>query len=218
MNRAKVDGRVVVWVHPNGSDSMWKDGKLVPAARAIIDNKGVILAIEPFRIGVDGAGERAPPPMKVASLVYAGYYYGYNRSLLAERVHDILTAVAYARFHQNAKSIHLVGFEKAGPWVVLARGLCGDAISRTAADVNGFRFEQVDNFDHEMMLPGALKYGGLLALAGTIAPHELYLHNTKGSGSPALLQAAYTAAGQANRLERHEAKSDAVAVVNWLLR
>ena len=34
-----------------------------------------------------------------------------------------------------------------------------------------------------MMLPGALKYGGLLALAGTIAPHELYLHNAKGAGT-----------------------------------
>src|SRR6185437_2210862 len=25
---------VVVWVHPDGADSLWKDGKLVPAARA----------------------------------------------------------------------------------------------------------------------------------------------------------------------------------------
>jgi hypothetical protein len=101
---------------------------------------------------------------------------------------------------------------------VLARGLCGDNVDRTAADLNGFRFEQVKDFDHEMMLPGALKYGGLVTLAGTIAPHELYLHNAKGAGSAAFLQAAYESAGQAKRLQRHDEKSDAVAVVNWLLR
>jgi hypothetical protein len=130
---------------------------------------------------------------------YAGYTFGYNRPLLAQRVHDILTAIALVKSYDKTKSIHLVGFGKAGPWVVLARGLCGDAVERTAADLNGFRFEQVKDFDHEMMLPGALKYGGLLTLAGTIAPHELYLHNAKGTGSAAHLQAAYQAAGQASK-------------------
>ena len=132
-------------------------------------------------------------------------------------MHDILTAVAFANRQEKIKSVHLVGFEQAGPWVVLLRGLCGDAVERTAADLNGFRFENVKDFDDEMMLPGALKYGGLLTLAATIAPHELYLHNTKGAGNDAFLQAAYEAAGS-RKLERHEAKSDPTAVAVWLLR
>jgi hypothetical protein len=98
------------------------------------------------------------------------------------------------------------------------RGLSGTAVERTAADLNGFRFENVKDFDDEMMLPGALKYGGLLTLASTIAPHELYLHNAKGAGSAAFLQAAYQAAGQPKQLQRLDEKADASAVAAWLLR
>jgi dienelactone hydrolase len=211
------DGRGVIWVHPDGIASLWKDGKLVPAAQAILDKGAGILAVDVFRIG-EAAKDRPTTNMKVANLAYAGYFYGYNRALVAERVHDILTAVALVKLYEKTKSIQLVGFEKAGPWVVLARGLCGDVVSRTAADVNGFRFEHVKDFDDEMMLPGALKYGGLLTLAGTIAPHELYLHNAKGAGTAAHLTAAYQAASQASKLERHDEKTDAGAVVQWLLR
>jgi hypothetical protein len=213
----KFDGTGVIWVHPEGATSLWNDGKLVPAAQAIIDKGAGILALNAFRTGPAGKEERPTTNMVVSKLAYAGYFYGYNRALVAERVHDILTVVAMTKADPGSKTIHLVGFEKAGPWVVLARGLCGDSIGRTAADVNGFRFEQVKDFDDEMMLPGALRYGGLLTLAGTIAPHELYLHNTKGSGSAQHLVAAYRAAGNGH-LERHEQKSDAVAVVKWLLR
>ena len=209
--------RTVVWVHPDGIASLWKEGKLVPTARAVVDQGDTLIALDAFRTG-DAAKELRPTTnMKVANLAYAGYFYGYNRSLAAERVHDILTTLAYAR-HRAGLKIHLVGFEKAGPWVLLARGLCGDLGVRTAVDLNGFNFEQVKDFDDEMMLPGALKYGGLVTLAGVITPHELYLHNTKGTGSAAFLQAAYQAAGQPAHLHWQEAKMDPVAVVTWLLR
>jgi hypothetical protein len=118
----------------------------------------------------------------------------------------------------KAKRIHLVGFDKAGPWVVLARALCGDAVSRTAADLNQFRFESIKTSRDEMMLPGALKYGGLPALTALCAPNELYLHNTRGTGAEKMLQAAYRAAGAPARLQRHEERQAAEAVVGWLLR
>ncbi|HZZ79603.1 MAG TPA: hypothetical protein VFE62_13865 [Gemmataceae bacterium] len=211
------NGTAVVWVHPDGIASLWKDDKLVPAAQALVDKGAGILAIDAFRIGVDPK-DRPTTNMKVGSLAYAGYFFGYNRALVAERVHDILTTVAYAKGHEKVSTVDLIGFGKAGPWVVLARGLSGNAVARTAADVNGFNFENVKDFDDEMMLPGALKYGGLLTLAGTIAPHELYLHNTKGAGSAAFLQAAYQSAGQAKMLQLQEAKSDDSAAAQWLVR
>ena len=58
-----------------------------------------------------------------------------------------------------------------------------------------FRFENVKSFDDEMMLPGALRYGGLTALAGVIAPAELFVYNHRGSGLGEWLKAAYQAAG-----------------------
>lgn len=206
--------RVVVWVHPDGVASLWNDGKLVPAAQTIVDKGAGIFALEAFRTGATAKSDRPA----IGKLGYAGYYFGYNRALVAERVRDVLTGVALMK--REGVIVDLVGFDKAGPWVVLARGLCGDAVSRTAADLNGFRFEQVKDFDDEMMLPGALKYGGMAGLAAVIAPHELFLHNAKmtGTGPGGLLQAAYRASGQEKQLHRQEDKAEATAVVTWLLR
>src|SRR6266849_2101703 len=117
-----------------------------------------VLSISPLLTGL-------VTPAKAPSVdgKYAGYTFGYNRPLLANRVHDILTAVAYAKGLKGVKKVHLVGIGKAGPWVLMARALCGDAVDRCAVDVDGFRFDKVAKTDDEMMLPGALKYGGLPA-------------------------------------------------------
>src|SRR5262249_55374086 len=136
----------------------------------------------------------------------------------AQRVHDIVTAVAAARSHERTKAVHLVGLEKAGPWVLLARGLCGSAVERTAADLDGFRFEKVRGTDDEMVLPGALKYGGLPALAALAAPGELYVHNHQGTGSGKWLTAVYQAAGAADKLQRSPGKVTPEKVVEWLVR
>jgi dienelactone hydrolase len=207
------DGTVVVWIHPRGKASLFQDGKLVAAAKQILDRKAAILAVDVF-----GAGELALDKPFAVNKAYAGFTFGYNRSLLAQRVHDILTATAHAKGHEKVKTVHLVGFEKAGPWVLLARGLCGDAVTRTAADFDGFRFDKVRTTNDEMMLPGALKYGGLPALAALAAPGELYVHNYRNTGSGQWLKPVYAAAGAKDKHQRVSAKATDEKVVEWLLR
>src|SRR4029079_1557971 len=124
------DGTVVVWIHPKGKASLWEGDKLTAEAKAILDGKAAILAIDAC-----GTGELSLPMPLTVNKGYAGYTYGYNRPLLSQRVHDVLTAVAHAKGHEKNKKVHLVGFGEAGPWVMLARGLCGEAVARTAADV-----------------------------------------------------------------------------------
>src|SRR5439155_10418413 len=148
---------------------------------------------------------------------FAGYTFCYNKPLLAQRVHDILTAVAYVRGHEKTKQVDLVGLGEAGPWALLARGLCGDAVARTAADVNGFRFEKATKTSDPMMLPGALKYGGLSALSALAAPGELYIFNQQGTGMGRWTKAVYEAAGAADRLAKNDNGTVADAV-KWLLR
>jgi dienelactone hydrolase len=213
MCRADFDGTVVVWVHPAGKASLYKDGKLVPAAQKILDAKKGIFAPDVF-----GTGELTPEKPPAVNDEYAGFTFGYNRPPLAQRVHDILSAVAYVRGHEKTKQIDLVGWEKAGPWVLLARPLCGDAVARTAADGDEFRFEKVRTVTDDMLLPGALKYGGLYALAATAAPAELYVHNHHGTGSGHWLKAAYEAAGAMDKLQRLSEKAADDKVVEWLLR
>jgi dienelactone hydrolase len=205
-------GTIVVWIDPAGKASLAEGGKLVPVAKAILDKRAAILAVD-----VMGTGELARRDVKVDDR-FAGYTFCYNSPLLAQRVHDILTAVAFASAQPETKTVHLMGDGKAGPWVMLARGLCGGVVTRTAADWNRFRFDSVRKTNDEMMLPGALKYGGLSPLGCLAAPGELYMHNYQGTGSGPWMKAAYEAAGASDKLVRSSAKVPAEKVVAWLLR
>jgi dienelactone hydrolase len=204
------DGTVVVWVHPEGKASLFKDGKLTPLAKQVLDAKAAILAPD-----VLGTGELRGAATPAVDKNFAGYTFGYNRTLLANRVHDILTAVGYAKNNQKAKSVHLLGLEGAGPWVVLARGLSGDTVTRTAADLDRFSFAKVKATDDPMMLPGAIKYGGLPAFAALIAPGQVFLHGAEGTGVEDAIKAAY--AGKKDAAEVRGAKQTEAAV-KWLVR
>jgi hypothetical protein len=209
----KFNGTAVVWVDPDGKSSLMKDGKFVAGAVALLDGGCAIVAPDVF-----GTGELALEKPLAVNERMAGYTFGYNRPLVSQRVHDVLTAVGFARKLDGVKSVNLLGRGKAGPWVMLARGLCGDAVARTAADVDRFRFDGVRKATDEMMLPGALKYGGMPALAALAAPGELLVHNHSGTGSGKWLKAVYEAAGASKKLERSGTRMDDDKVVKWLLR
>jgi dienelactone hydrolase len=205
------DGTVVVWIHPAGKTSLVQKGKLVPAAQQIIDAKAAILGVDVLLTG-EFQGAKLP----AVDQKYAGFTLGYNRSLLANRVRDILTAVAYTKGQPGTKKVDLIGFEQAGPWVLLARPLCGEAVERTAADFHRFRFDMASTTSDEMMLPGALKYGGLPAFAALCAPHPLFVHNHQGTGSGQWLKAAYELS-KADALRRASEKASAEDVVSWVV-
>jgi hypothetical protein len=207
------DGTVVVWIHPRGKRSLREAGKLVPEARSIVSKGAAILAPDVFMTGEFAGAKPAAVDEK-----YAGFTFGYNRPVLANRVHDILTVIACAKSREGARKVYLLGHEAAGPWVVIARALAGDLVDRTAADLNQFRFEGVRSNEDEMMLPGALKYGGLPSFAALCAPGKLLLHNPAKEQSTEYLKAAYQVAGAMEQLVVEQGKAPAEKVVNWLLR
>jgi dienelactone hydrolase len=207
------DGTFAVWVHPKGRASVLDDKAPTPAAKAILDKKVAIFVFEPLN-----RGETGPDKPLTVNEKFAGFTFGYNRPLLAERVRDILTAVAFVRGPLGAKHVHLIGWDAAGPWTLMARALCGDAVDRCAVDVDGFRFDKVTKTNDEMMLPGALKYGGLPAFAALCAPHELYLYNHKGTGMGQWVKPAYDAARASDHLKMDAEKVEVGKVVEWLLR
>jgi hypothetical protein len=70
-----------------------------------------------------------------------------------------------------------------------------------------------------MMLPGALKYGGLGVLASLAAPGELFVHNNRGTsmGSSGL-EPTYAAAGAADKVKTSGDKVEDAKVLQWLLK
>lgn len=203
--------RVVLWVHPEGKASLFQGGKLNPAAKALIEKGFAVVAPDVYQTG-ELKGEK-PFPVNTS---YAGFTYGYNRPVFAQRVHDIFTATMFARDMLNAKTIHLIGWEGAGPWVAAARALSGDAIQRTAIDLNQFSFENITKVEDENMLPGAVKYGGVSALLSLCAPHEVFVHNHSGTGTGQQSRAAYEAANAKDALKRQGPKATANDVVEWI--
>ena len=206
------NGTAVVWVDPVGKASLFTDGKIQPTAQQLLDRGCGILAVD-----VLGTGELALGKLPGVNPRFAGYTYGYNRPLIAQRAHDILTAIVAARQQPEVRQVHLLGRGSAGPWALLARGLAGSTVARTAADVNGFRFEALQSIADENMLPGAVKYGGLLALTALIAPDELLLHHLKGSDADWTV-AAYKAADATAKLQRYDDRLDDAKIVEWLVR
>ncbi len=172
----KFDGsKAVVWVHPDGKASLFKDGKPTAAVQSLLDAGYAVVAPD-----VLGVGEAAITGGFKVNGTYAGFTFGYNRSLLGHRVHDTLTSVAFAKTMLKAKEILLVGLGEMGPVAILAKALAGDAVSKLVADRNGFDFAKITKPDDPMMLPGALKYGGLDAFVKLCGDKGVTVVNADG--------------------------------------
>lgn len=157
----------VVWTHPQGKSSLFVEpGKLVAHARRLLEHKLAIVAPDLFFTGEAMPKDKPklfPAQAYHKDIPFAGYVYGYNRSILAERVHDLLTVIRYAEQLQHG-SVYLVAFGDAGAWALPARALAGDDVALAVIDLAGFDFAQVREVYDTRMVPGALKYGGVAGL------------------------------------------------------
>lgn len=210
----KADGRnkpCVIWIHPQGKGSLWVNKKLNPLVKSLTDADFAVHALD-----VLGTGEFVGEKPFAVDKGFAGYTYGYNRSLLAQRLRDVLMLLRAC--HSGGAPVHLIGWDEFGPIAILAKALAGDAVAKTAADLNGFKFEDIKDPADPMMMPGAVKYGGLGAFLALCAPGEVLVHNHKETGTGQLSRAAYEAAGAANKLTRSADKLDPAKVVEWLVK
>jgi dienelactone hydrolase len=182
-------GPIVIWTHPAGQASLFAGSDsagVVPAARSILDRGAMIIAPDVFLTGASRTSEGAARLSHVKDEErLPAYNYGYNRAVLAERVRDLFTTVAFAE-KQHPRAIQLIAFDRAGVWALLTRALAGESIARASIDLDGFEFAAVrDPFD-PMMLPGAVKYGGIAGLLPlmTSGQTELYRLSSPPRSSP----------------------------------
>jgi hypothetical protein len=208
----KTTKTVAIWIHPNGKQCLFDGQQVTPAVQMLLDHGISVVAPDVLYTGEQSGA------LPTVDKRYAGYTFGYNRPPFAEQVRDIVTTVAFAKHIFGAEKIYLVGWRNMGPAVILASAVCGDAVIRTAADMDQFRFQRIEKTDDPMLLPGAVKYGSMGAFTALCAPHEVYLHNHGGTSSGHLNKAAYQAANATDKLTRINKQATPEAVIEWLLR
>jgi dienelactone hydrolase len=218
--------QVVIWIGKEGKQSLL-DAQGAPrgAVRRLLAAGMAVLGADLLGQGdfsSDGkpwAKARLNKSGQGTWTAYAGYTFGYNYPLFAQRVHDVLSVVSFARNTLGAARVHLVGLGGAGHWVLAARTQAGAAVDRAAADTAGFRFARLAAIDDPDFLPGGAKYLDLPGIAALSAPLPLWLAGESTATSP-VVAAAYKAAAASRNLVRFSgrASQQEAAAVEWLLQ
>jgi dienelactone hydrolase len=182
VNKTHGEETSVTWLYPkqwNGRVVVWLDD----AGRAGLKN-GDVSALVAGGAAVLGADLlfQEGGPVKQARVVknpreFAGYTFGYNHALFAQRTHDVLSLVSFLRnarvgSHPSPKVVCLAALgPQTGPVALAARALAGKAVDRAAVDTHGFRFGRLLDYRDPMFLPGGAKYRdvpGLIELNGSL--------------------------------------------------
>ena len=220
----QASGRAVVWVDEAGKSALFgADGSLVPAVRRLVDAGVAVVGADLLFQGESLASRQ---PVKQNRVVdnpreFAGYTYGYNHALFAQRTHDVLTLVKFLRTTKSpagavASSVSVAGFGRSGPIVAAARGLAGAAIDRAAVDTGGFRFSKLLDFRDPQFLPGGAKYLDLPGMLALGAPHPLWLAGE--AQEPEVIANLYRASGKSGQLTLAGATANPQDAAAWLLR
>lgn len=218
--------QVVIWAHERGKAGLLDEQgqpkisvmRLINAGIAVA---GVDLVYQGEFLTSDKPQEGNPevdPPVE-SLRGYAGYTFGYNHPRFSQRVHDLLTLVAYVRGHAyQPEEVDLLGLNGAGPWVAAARAQAGAAVNRAVIDTAGFRFAAVDNLQSPYFLPGGAKYDDVLGMLALSAPHDTWLAG-EGHEAPEVVRAAYDAAGRSSGLTMYAGGEEAeeASAIDWLL-
>src|SRR4029079_6751062 len=127
------------------------------------------------------------PKKKDLNPPYAGFVLGYNRSVIANRTHDLLTAFGTGQMLSGDGDVSVVAFGEAGPPALLACAVASHHVRKAAIDLDQFDFDKVVAAGESAepdpnLLPGALKYGGIYSFATVCDRRDMLLCNARKTG------------------------------------
>jgi hypothetical protein len=133
------------------------------------------------------------------------YVFGYNHTVFAQRVHDVISVVKFIQNHEPpTRTLTVVGLEGAGPVVAAARAICGSAIQRAVINTGGihderFRFSKCSGgFQDPNFVPGGAKYGDLPGMLALGAPASTFLISETPASVDLAIALYRQAGGEAN--------------------
>jgi hypothetical protein len=180
-------GRTAIYLSDQGKTGLTdKNGQVREPLKKLL-NKGIAV------VGVDllyqGDFLKDGKPVTETRVVknpreFAGFTFGYNDSLFARRVHDVLTVAtfidSYNAHGRRNEVLDLIALdETTAPIALAARVAAGDAIRNLAVNTDGFRFAKLTDFRHPSFIPGAVKYGDVPGLVALNAPNATWVSGEK---------------------------------------
>ena len=219
-------GQAVVWLDDAGKSSLYNaDGSVKTGVQELLNAGATVMGAD---LLFQGAFLKDGKPMKQTRLVsnpreFAGFTYGYNHTLFAQRTHDVLTLTRFLKTakigsHPQPTLIGVAGFGEIGPVVIAARALAGDAIDRAAVDTKGFRFSNLLDYRDPSFLPGGSKYLDLPGMMALNAPHAIWVAGE--TKTPAFVSDIYTKAGAATKFNLYagDASKQELEAGKWLVK
>lgn len=168
------NGEVVLWFDESGKSGVYgEDGRPLSEVLRLVEGGAAVGAFDCFGQGEYlSEGQDFERTRRVANpREAAGYTFGYNSALFAQRAHDVMSAVAYVvhdmEHGDQERRISVIGTGGAGPLVAAASSQFGNQVSRVWVETSGFRFAKVDDLHAPNFLPGGARYfdlPGFLAL------------------------------------------------------
>jgi dienelactone hydrolase len=211
-------GKVVAWVHPEGTASLL-DFEGEPGAAAMwLLARGIaivcadLLGTGSHRGDIDWTKSRTVDNPRQ----FLGYTAGYNHTLFAQRIHDILALLGFIKHHDmKPNKIAVLALSGSAKWVAPACYLAGEqVVSRLALDTGGFRFASITEIGDPDLWPGAVRYGDLPSLIALNAPIPIRVSGEQGKALP-FVDANYEAAGAGKSVAF--ADGGVGEAVGWLL-
>ena len=216
-----VPKKTLIWIDEKGKSGLFEGESLSPEIQKLLAGGVVVMGVDLFEQGEflkDGQPvtqtRRVKNPRE-----FGGYTFGYNPTLFAQRVHDILTVIKYAKNRTDSPATLVVaGLGGAGPWVAAAVAQAREAVDAAVVDTGGFRFGKILDLQDVSFLPGGAKYGDLPGIIALGAPVKYWV---AGETEPTLelVKAMYEKAGADRHLalfkgERTQARE---AGIRWVM-
>ena len=188
------------------ADAHWGGDAPGALAQGLLQAGGAVLIVAPFLAdGAEREGYDEADPL----------YHTYNQAMLACRVQDILTGLAYLDQHLRVGKRHLVGQGEAGIWCLFARALT-DGVSSTAVDWGGRDLGDDEAWSGALFAPGIRALGDVRTALALCAPGRLLVHGAGDHFPKRIARRCYGAVGTGARLVVEAEGMGADAIVDWI--
>jgi hypothetical protein len=215
----KWNGRVVLWLSEQGKGALFaEDGSPASDVKRMMDAGISVAGVDLLFQGELTDGKAADKNRTVRNnREFAGYTYGYNHSLLAQRTHDVLSAVSFIKHNdQEPQTVEIIALDSTAPIAAVALSQCGGAVNRAVLDTKTFRFGKLTDYLDVNFLPGGAKYGDLPGYLSLAAPAKLWLAG-ETVDSAGLVKQAYTASGAGESVVFDKADDAKAAALEYLV-